>query len=177
MTRFDVYTLQKRMRLCEYVSIPRLQKEFNVPYSFAKKMLLKLIEIKWIEAEPNGYKHTINSWRLVHRKITDEDVEALIDFLDQSNARVFHELAIKDGMSLKEIEKGLFTIDKIPEILESMIEMGLIYEHDKKYYTRVTKELINVFNSVARHKRQYQTAKMPVDRNKLRNIFYGFLKE
>lgn len=120
------------------VSIPWLQQELALDYTRARELVGKLIQWGWLEEKPRGVEYAVLSERLEPRRLTRQEVMALIPRLEYDALRALGQIARKPGADTEWVEKGVHGEDDTIKALAFLEENGLIYRCGQRYYLRIT---------------------------------------
>ena len=74
MCNINAYLIQERFKQLKNVTIPWIQKEYNLSYKEAKEFLTLLQRRGWVKTSPVGIKYPILKNNLNLRKIVREEV-------------------------------------------------------------------------------------------------------
>lgn len=153
MCEINAYLIQERLKNVDFVSVPWIQKEYELKYREAKEFLECLQERYWVShiPMPDGGRYKVFHENLRLRKITRDEVDVLIDSLMPECIEVLDHIRKRfvQGWRSEELEGYYHNCDGVAEcVFEILADHEIVFKFNERWFTIVSNKTLEVLLKV-----------------------------
>lgn len=159
MSEINALSIQKSLQGRKTVSIPWVQREYNLDYSDAKVFVEQLALRGWIQKECDGIGHSVICENLKLRTIAKNEVDTLFEEMTGDCISAIRCISRYGGADFSKIAAAVRGEDDTREAISVLQKNNLVYVYDNIYYCCVSRKAVMVLTEVVRRKGQMESSK------------------
>ena len=156
MAQINALSIQENLRGRELVTIPWLQREYELSYPEAKEFIRRLIRWGWVESTPQGIWYLVDARNLRLRKLRREEADPLLEVLegDCISALRCIQLHTPEGADFDDISDAVHDDDDAQVALQTLMERDLVYKANERYFSCLPQKTIKILVEAGQRKRR-----------------------
>ena len=156
MARINAMAIQENLRGRDLITVPWLQREYELDYSEAKEVMRRLIRWGWVESTPQGIWYSVDEGNLLLRSLQRSEVDPLLEVLDGdcTCALRFIQEHATEGAEFGDISDAVHGDDDAQTALQTLTERKLVYKANERYFPCVSLKTVKVLVEACQRKRR-----------------------
>jgi len=141
MFNIDQFILWLKDR--ESVSVPALQRYFDIPYGEARTLLQQMLRRNWIRHPGSGVEYPVCHENVGFRCMTEEEVLAAAKQITNDCSGALRCLLKSGYADFGALERAVRGEDDTRDAIETLTELHMISEGSDEYYLTVDRDSVN----------------------------------
>ena len=156
MRKTNALLIQEDMKQLKFVTVPQLQREYDLTYTEAKEFLQQLILRGWVKPEAEGVRYSVQRKHLCLRKIQRCEVDVLFEEMTNDCVSALNHMEKQKGQGVTqaELERIVRGDEDTESAIELLLKHKLIYQAEELYFLTVSKKTVEVLWTVELEKKR-----------------------
>ncbi len=177
MTKINAYTICSRLRSCDTVSVPGIQKAYGLDYCQAREFLQQLIYRGWVSQCPSGIFYSVRKENLTLRRIHPSEKEALAADLTPDCGLAIACIHKNGGADLEQLTDAVRGEEDTQEAISILLNKNLIYKHENMYFLCVSSRAADALEDIQDIKRRNRLLNRDSGKDAIDKIFHKLFQE